>query len=105
MAEITVRMQLSPERAVEFLTRLARDEGFREALATRPQSVLEEYNISIQSSDESFGFATSLPPKHVVEEALVNYKAANQFAPDPSPGYDPPLGFWPFLAFLATTDH
>lgn len=107
MAEINVRMQTSPARALEFLTRLAREDGpgsFREQLATNPQEVLAEYGIEISSS-EGHEFSTSLPPKHVLEEALVNVKAANEFGPGPAPQEDPPLGFWPFCVFLATADH
>jgi hypothetical protein len=106
MAEINVRMQVSPARALEFLTLLARDDGFRERLATNTESVLEEYNIWIDSSDQGgIRFSTSIPPKHVVEEALVNVKAANEFGADAAPEVDPPLGFWPFFLFLATGDH
>jgi hypothetical protein len=104
MPQINVRMQISPAKAIEFLTLLARDDGFRKRVATETESVLEEYGIQIESS-ERLMFSTSIPPKHAIEEALVNYKAANEFGPDPAPDQDPPLGFWPFFLFLATGDN
>lgn len=103
MSEINVTMRTSPAQAVEFLTRLARDDGFREQLATNPHEALAQYGIEI--SGEGLQFSSSLPPKHALEAALVNVKAANQFDAEPAPQEDPPLGFWPFCVFLATTDH
>jgi hypothetical protein len=110
MAEITVTITSTPAQAIEFLRLLARDDGpepeagtFRRLLAEEPITTLKRYGITIQST-QGLSFSTSLPPKHAVEEALVNVKAANEFGPDTASEEDPPLGYWPFLAFLATTD-
>jgi hypothetical protein len=101
MPDIDVSISLTRERALEFATRLARDDDFRAQLATTPQEVLEEYDITISSSEE-LAFPVTLPPKHAVEDALVNIAQASPFGPGGNgPDFDH-LGYWPFFIFIAT---
>jgi hypothetical protein len=101
MTEIDVSFRLTRERALEFATRLARDDDFRAQLATSPQEALAEYDITISSS-EDIPFPVHLPPKHAVEDALVNIAEASPFARGGGGKDGDALGYWPFFIFLAT---
>jgi hypothetical protein len=101
MPEIDVRFRLTRDQALEFATRLARDDDFRAQLATSPQEALADYDITITSSGE-ITFPVYLPPKHAVEDALVNIAEASPFGPGGNGGDGDVLGYWPFFIFLAT---
>jgi hypothetical protein len=95
-----VSLDTTPEQALEFAKRLARDDEFRERLATNAEDCLGEYGITV-SSEKPFGLR--LPPKHAVESALVNLEAASPFHRDDLKSPDPtPMAFWPFMIFIAT---
>jgi hypothetical protein len=47
MPEIDIQFRATPHDALEFMTRLARDDGFREQVAANPVAVLAAYNIHI----------------------------------------------------------
>jgi hypothetical protein len=47
MPEIDIQFRATPHEALEFMTRLARDDGFREQVAASPIAVLAAYNIHI----------------------------------------------------------
>jgi hypothetical protein len=99
MSEIDVSFRLTREQALEFATRLARDDDFRAQLATSPQLLFDEYDITISSSEEST-FTVNLPPKHAVEDALVNIAAASPFGRDGNGQDFDRLGYWPFFIFI-----
>jgi hypothetical protein len=101
MPEVDVSIRISNERALDFAKRLARDDEFRERVATEPVPVLEEYGITL-SNAEQIDFAPILPPKHAVEEALVNVREASEFAS--SAGFESadPFAFWIFMVFVGT---
>lgn len=140
MPDIDVHFRVQPKDALEFMTKLARDDGFRTKVAKNPVAVLAAYDIHIVPSDysgsaaldgapdtpterladfeswearledrrralEDRGFKHQglLPPKHVVEEALVNQPHANEFGPPPQEfaGIDP-FGFWLLSPLTAT---
>jgi hypothetical protein len=103
MSQVKVRVNLSisQEKALEFATRLARDDGFRERAATAPLALLEEYGITIDGG-ETIDFSPLIPPKHVVEEALVNIREASEYARLDGFASADPFAFWIFLVFLAT---
>jgi hypothetical protein len=134
MPQIDVQFRATPAQALEFVTKLARDDAFREKVAANPVAMLAAYNIHIVpagaggtlaaeaegapeapaqrteafgewaprykdrvQSLEKAGFQHQgfLPPKHVVEEALVNVRHSNEFGPPKTDfgGIDP-FGFW-----------
>jgi hypothetical protein len=99
--EVKVNLSISQEKALEFATRLARDDGFRKRAATRPLGLLEEYGITIEGG-ETLDFSPLIPPKHVVEEALVNVREASEFASLDGFESADPFAFWIFVIFLAT---
>jgi hypothetical protein len=69
-------------------------------VATDPVGTLEKYGISI-SPGEELGFAPILPPKHVIEEALVNIAEASEFASEAGFQSQDPFAFWIFVIFAA----
>lgn len=101
MPEIVVTINLEQDEALKFVTDLARDDSFREQLATNPLEALASRKITISSSEE-IKFSGILPPKHVVEEALVNIEEASEFASGDGSSRTDPFGFWAFLAFIST---
>ena len=70
-------------------------------MARKPLETLAEHGITI-SSDEDLGIAPILPPKHVIEDALVNVVEASEFASDEGFKSPDPFAYWPFLVFLAS---
>ena len=100
MSPVEISLGLTPDRALEFATLLARDDDFRARLATAPEEVLEEFDITISSSDER-PFTVNVPPKHVVEAALVNVVEASPFGQGGQHEGDR-LSYWPFFIFVAT---
>ncbi len=100
MPEITVNMNLSREQALDFAKRLARDDAFRKEIATNPHGALEQYGIRI--SGDEVRFNPILPPKHVVEEALVNVVEASEFASHEGFQSQDAFAFWMFVVFIAT---
>jgi|SRR5687767_11748386 hypothetical protein len=141
MPEIDIQFRATPREALDFMTRLAREDGFREQVAANPVAMLAAYNIHIVPAGqqdslaaeagsetpaqraEAFGDWASrcdervralegvgfrnqgfLPPKHVVEEALVNVRHTNEFGPPPKDdfaGIDP-FGFWLMFPLTGT---
>ncbi len=141
MPEIDIQFRATPQEALEFMTRLARDDGFREQVASNPVAVLAAYNIHIVPAGgqdslgtergaetpakrveafgdwagrcddrikalEGAGFRHQglLPPKHVVEEALVNIRHANEFGRPPKGDFEgiDPFGFWLMFPLTGT---
>jgi hypothetical protein len=47
MPEIDIQFRTAPKEALEFMTRLARDDRFREQVAANPVAMLAAYNIHI----------------------------------------------------------
>lgn len=43
-----------------------------------------------------------LPPKHVIEEALINVSEASEFASEAGFSSPDPFAFWLFVVFVAT---
>jgi len=62
---------------------------------------LAGHGISI-SHDEEVSFAPVLPPKHVVEEALINITEASEFASAEGFAHENAFAFWLFVIFAAT---
>lgn len=80
ISNFSVKVESTPEQALDFMRKLARDDGFRERVANDPESALAEHGITFEPAgilnDNHQGL---LPPKHVVEHALVNVPHANEF--------------------------
>jgi hypothetical protein len=101
--EITANITASQQEALSLAKRLARDDEFRAQVAADPMGVLAEYGINVDlSRTEGVAFSPVLPPKHVIEEALVNVVEASEFASDESFESTDPLSYWLFVIFLAT---
>jgi hypothetical protein len=141
MPDIDVQFRATPGEALKFMTKLARNDAFREKVAANPVAMLAAYNIHIvpaggdslaaeagsespEEREEAFGAWSErcndrvrsleqagfkhqgfLPPKHVVEEALVNVPHSNEFGPPPPKnefgGIDP-FGFWLLFPLTVT---
>ncbi len=140
MPEVDIEFRATPSHALEFLTKLARDNAFREQVSRNHVAMLAAYNIHIKPvgwDDEkslsrgptapadrvaAFGDWSALckdrvqaleevgykhkgflPPKHVIEEALVNIPHANEFGPptEEFTGIDP-FGFFLLLPLVST---
>ncbi len=140
MPEVDVQFRATPSHALEFLTKLARDDAFREQVSQNHVAMLAAYNIHIVPRDwddekslsdgpaapadrvaafgdwaalcegrvralETAGYKHNgfLPPKHVIEEALINIPHANEFGPptEEFEGIDP-FGFFLLLPLVAT---
>jgi hypothetical protein len=70
-------------------------------VAANPVETLAEHGVSI-SHGEEVSFSPTLPPKHVVEEALVNVVEASEFASDEGFASQDAFAFWLFVIFMAT---
>jgi hypothetical protein len=99
--DITVKISATQEQALSFAKQLARDDDFRARVAADPTAVLAEHGINIDLGGE-VAFAPVLPPKHVIEEALVNINEASEFASEAGFTSPDPFAFWLFVIFLAT---
>ncbi len=102
MPEITVNITASQQEALSLAKRLARDDDFRARVASDPAGVLAEHGINIDLSRAEVAFSPVLPPKHVIEEALVNITEASEFASDAGYESADPLSYFLFVIFLAT---
>lgn len=140
MPDIDVQFRATPGQALSFMTKLARNDAFREKVAANPVAMLAAYNIHIvppggdslaaeagsespEEREEAFGawsercnervrlleeagfkHQSLLPPKHVVEEALVNIRHTNEFGgpPETEFGGIDPFGFWLLIPLTAT---
>jgi hypothetical protein len=101
MPELTIKISISQEAALELAQRLARDDDFRAQLAANPVDTLDQHGISI-SHNEEVAFAPVLPPKHIVEEALINVAEASEFASSEGFEHQNAFAFWLFVIFAAT---
>ena len=101
MPELDISIRTPQEMGLEFAKRLARDDDFRRRAATEPLALLEEYGITISGADQ-IEFPVSIPPKHVVEQALVNVQEASEFASHDGFESADPFAFYLFIAFIAT---
>lgn len=68
-------------------------------MAKKPVETLAKYGINISGDVE---FSPVVPPKHVVEDALVNIVEASEFASDEGFASADSFAFWLFLIFIAT---
>jgi hypothetical protein len=98
--EITVNLNLTQRDALRLAKRLARDDDFRGQVARDPVGTLRQHGVDI--SPGNLGFTPALPPKHVIENALVNVSEASEFASDEGFESPDPFAFWLFVVFLAT---
>jgi hypothetical protein len=97
--EITVNLNLSQREALQLAKRLARDDDFRRAVALDPVETLAQHGITISGEVQ---FSPILPPKHIVEAALVNVVEASEFASDEGFTSSDSFAFWIFVVLLAT---
>jgi putative modified peptide len=97
--EISVNVNISQQDALRLAQRLARDDAFRESVARDPAATLAEHGIEISGDVQ---FSPILPPKHVVEEALVNVVEASEFASDEGFQSQDSFAFWIFVIFIGT---
>jgi hypothetical protein len=72
-----IRLNITPRKSHEFVTRLARDEKFRTALEERPAEILREYDIEI--SPESVPSEIRLPQPEDVEDVLSEMAALDDY--------------------------
>jgi hypothetical protein len=98
--ELNVSINTSQAKALEFARLLARDDNFRGRAARDPVTLLEEYGITIEGADR-IRFSPIIPPKHVVEEALVNVSEASEFVELDGFESADPFAFWLFVILLA----
>jgi hypothetical protein len=98
--ELNLRINTSQARSLEFARLLARDDDFRRRAAREPLQLLEEYGITIEGGDR-IHFSPIIPPKHVVEEALVNVTEASEFVELDGFESADPFAFWLFVILLA----
>jgi hypothetical protein len=98
---LSIEIKTTQARALEFARRLARDDDHRRRAAVDPVALLAEYGITISGAD-SINFPRSVPPKHVVEEALVNVAEASEFADLDGFESEDPFAFYLFMILLAT---
>jgi hypothetical protein len=104
ITNVSIIVDTSPERALEFMRKLARDDDFRQLVAEDPESTLAEAGITFEPrgilNDHHQGL---LPPKHVVEQALVNVPHANEFNRPTGEfeGIDA-FGFWLLFPLIGT---
>jgi hypothetical protein len=98
--ELTVNINTSQMRALEFARNLARNDDFRGRAAREPVELLKEYGFEIVGADR-INFSPNVPPKHVVEEALVNVNEASEFADFDEFESEDPFAFWLFVILLA----
>jgi hypothetical protein len=98
--DLTINISTNQAKGLEFAKRLARDDDFRRRAATAPLELLEEYGITIEG--EPLRFSPIVPPKHVVEEALVNVAEASEFADLDGFESEDAFAFWLFMILIAT---
>jgi hypothetical protein len=98
--ELTVKISTSQAKALEFARHLARDDDFRRRAARDPLPLLEEYGFTVEGGDRMH-FSPIIPPKHVVEEALVNVTEASEFVELDGFESADPFAFWLFVILLA----
>jgi hypothetical protein len=98
--DLTISISTSQAKALEFARRLARDDDFRGRAAREPRKLLAEYGITIDDGDR-IPFSPIVPPKHVVEEALVNVSEASEFADLDGFESADPFAFWLFVCLVA----
>jgi hypothetical protein len=99
--ELTVSFNTTQAKALEFARRLARDDDFRGRAARDPRQLLAEYGITIDDSNRPVHFSPIVPPKHVVEEALVNVTEASEFVELDGFESADPFAFWLFVILMA----
>ena len=99
--ELSIEINTTQARALEFARLLARDDNHRRRAAVEPVALLEEYGITITGA-AAINFPRSVPPKHVVEEALVNVAEASEFADLDGFESEDPFAFYLFMILLAT---
>lgn len=94
MGELRLRIDTGRDQAVEFVSRLANDDGFRERLQNDPKAVLWDYGVEV-------------PPELIPEEVeLPSKESVQSFMADASEGVGPiqpsPQLFFPvFACFFA----
>jgi hypothetical protein len=98
--DLNISISTSQAKALEFARRLARDDDFRARAAREPRKLLAEYGITIDDGDR-IRFSPIVPPKHVVEEALVNVTEASEFADLDGFESADPFAFWLFVCLVA----
>jgi hypothetical protein len=98
--QFTVSVDTSQAKALEFARNLARDDGFRRRAAREPRELLAEYGITIDDGGR-LRFSPNVPPKHVVEEALVNVAEASEFVELDGFESADPFAFWLFVILMA----
>ncbi len=99
--EMTINISTTQARGLEFARNLARDDDFRRRAATEPIELFAEYGITIEAR-EGFRISPNVPPKHVVEEALVNVAEASEFASLDGFESEDAFAFWLFTILIAT---
>jgi hypothetical protein len=98
--ELDVSIRTTQARALEFMRNLARDDDFRARAAREPVRLLEEYGFTLVGADR-IHFSPLVPPKHVVEEALVNVAEASEFTTLDEFESEDPFAFWLFAVMIA----
>jgi|SRR5580765_3989597 len=90
--DVAIYMDVTPERAREFVTKLAHDDGFRERVEADPREVLAEYDVRIEHGAVPKK-PIVLPSREQLEEVLEQMKD----------GEEPwmPLGYGWILLVLA----
>lgn len=99
--ELNLSINTSQAKALEFAKLLARDDDFRGRAAREPRELLAEYGITIDDGGQT-RFSPIVPPKHVVEEALVNIAEASEFADLDGFESEDAFAFWLFVILIAT---
>lgn len=91
--ELRLRIDTGRDQAVEFVTRLANDDEFRERLQNDPRSVLWDYGVEV--APELIPEMVELPPKAEVQSFLEGYEGRGPIMPSPQ------LFFPVFACFFA----
>lgn len=92
--ELRLRIDTGRDQAVEFVTRLANDDEFRERLQSDPRSVLWDYGVEV--APELIPETVELPPKEEVQGFLEGgYEGLGPIMPGPQ------LFFPVFACFFA----
>jgi hypothetical protein len=64
--------------------------------------MLAQHGVTLSHTAEELGISPMLPPKHVIEEGLINIAEASEFASEEGFTSPDPLAFWFFVVFVAT---
>jgi putative modified peptide len=100
LPQVTINLDLSPQAAIDLAKQLAYDDKFRSDFAQDPVAKLADHGITIEGDE--LPIQPVLPPKHVIQEALMNITEASEFAGDRPYDQQLSIAYWLFVIFAAT---